>query len=445
MSIERLERQGGVVWRVRWREGGQNKAKVLGRKRDAEAFDADIRRRKRAGELVDSAGAQMTVAELAREWWQMYGEPNLARSTLQTYAIMWDRHVLPRIGGLRLRELTPQALERFRGELAAAGVGLPPQRRVLVVLQGILQRAVEWGYIPTNPAKVVRKPAGRRRHVVRPMTPMVVERMRSHLLDRGDARSATLVSVLAYAGLRPGEALALRFGDLQERTILVEQAVSLGEVKDTKTGRLRAVRLLPALADDLSAWQAASDRPSDDALVFPAAHGGLWSPHDWKNWVRRRFRPAAAAAGIERARPYDLRHSFCSLLLYEGRTIVEVARQAGHAPSMSLDTYQHVIDELDGADRVPADEQIRRARAELVPVSYPLSIPPMPSDAATRVNPLLIGTSRRPDSNRGPLHYERHQRVERLTVRVHERHQLARYAGVSGCRDVVGRFGLRTG
>ena len=38
MSIERLERQGGVVWRVRWREGGHNRAKVLGRKRDAEAL-----------------------------------------------------------------------------------------------------------------------------------------------------------------------------------------------------------------------------------------------------------------------------------------------------------------------------------------------------------------------------------------------------------------------
>lgn len=127
MSIERLERQGGVVWRVRWREGGHNRAKVLGRKRDAEAFDADIRRRKRAGELVESAGAQMTLTELAHEWLQVYGAPNLARSTLESYAITWDRHVLPHIGGLRLRELTPQLLERYRGELAAAGVGLPTQ------------------------------------------------------------------------------------------------------------------------------------------------------------------------------------------------------------------------------------------------------------------------------------------------------------------------------
>lgn len=155
--------------------------------------------------------------------------------------------------------------------------------------------------------------------------------------------------------MRPGEALALTFGDVRQRTLLVERSASLGEVKETKTGRLRSVRLLPPLTDDLNQWRVASGMPSDDALVFPSSSGGLWTRHDWKNWVRRRFRPAAAAAGVEQARPYDLRHSFCSLLLYEGRTIVEVARQAGHAPSMSLDTYQHVIDELEGVELVQAD------------------------------------------------------------------------------------------
>jgi hypothetical protein len=45
MSIERVERDGGVVWRVRWRESGPHRSKVLGRKRDAEAFDAELRRR----------------------------------------------------------------------------------------------------------------------------------------------------------------------------------------------------------------------------------------------------------------------------------------------------------------------------------------------------------------------------------------------------------------
>jgi hypothetical protein len=61
-------------------------------------------------------------------------------------------------------------------------------------------------------------------------------------------------------------------------------------------------------------------------------------------------------------RPYDLRHAFCSLLIAEGLSVVEVARQAGHAPTMTLDTYAHVMADVDGSDRVSAEASIRAAR-----------------------------------------------------------------------------------
>jgi hypothetical protein len=83
------------------------------------------------------------------------------------------------------------------------------------------------------------------------------------------------------------------------------------------------------------------------------------------------FDPVVKAVGLDEARPYDLRHSFVSLLIHEGRTVVEVAAQAGHAPTMTLSTYAHVIAELEGAERVPAETQVLNARRECVPVSYP--------------------------------------------------------------------------
>jgi hypothetical protein len=58
-------------------------------------------------------------------------------------------------------------------------------------------------------------------------------------------------------------------------------------------------------------------------------------------------------------------------LIYEGASVVEVARQLGHAPSMTLDTYGHAFEEFDGCDRVSAETAIRAAREELVPVLYP--------------------------------------------------------------------------
>ena len=366
MSVERVERRdGSVVWRVRWRQGGRNRSKVLGRKRDAEAFDAELVRRKRTGELVQLDAGTESLADFGEEWWRLYGEPNLARSTLQVYAVQWDAHVLPRLGPIPLRELTPDVINRFRLELEAEGVGPASIRKALTLLQGVLQRACEWGRLSSNPVAPVRKPAVGRARAVVPLAPETVEAMRDWLLRRQLVRDATLVSVLAYAGLRPGEALALTWAHVRERTLLVEVAVSLGTIENTKTGRRRTVPLLGPLGQDLAAWRLHAGRPPADALVFPGHDGGPWTLTAYQNWRRRIYAPAAAAAGIEHPRPYDVRHSFVSLLIAEGHNIVEVARRAGHSPKMTLDTYAHVFEEFDPAERINAADRIRKARDAL--------------------------------------------------------------------------------
>jgi len=363
VSIERITRKRGAGWRVRWRDGSRNRARTFDRKADAVAFEAETRRRRLVGNLRALDAGRETLQEFAEEWWRLYAVPNLARTTLASYASLWDAHVLPRLGATPLRELDPLSLTAFRAELTATGVGPASTRRVMVILQGVLERAVEWQRIPANPARAVRKPPQRRERAVRPLTPLDVERVRAHLLDCGRPRDAVLVSVLAYAGLRPGEALALTWSHTRERTILVERAVALGELKTTKTARTRTVRLLAPLAADLLEWRISRGGPADDALVFPGRGGAVWGDDAWRYWRRRVFTPAAKAAGLDSpVRPYDLRHSFVSLLLAEGANVVEIARQAGHSPTMTLSTYAHLFDEAAGAERLSAEDEIRRAR-----------------------------------------------------------------------------------
>jgi hypothetical protein len=172
----------------------------------------------------------------------------------------------------------------------------------------------------------VRKSSAGRARTVSPLSPEKVETVRDSMLRQGLIRDATLVSVLAYAGLRPGEALALLCRHIRERTILVEAAVSLGAVAETKTRRRRTVRLLGPLHQDLAEWRLRTGRPTNEELVFPGHDGRLWSGSAYKNWHRRVYRPTA----------------------------VEVARQAGHSPKTALDTYAHVFEEFDPAERVDA-------------------------------------------------------------------------------------------
>jgi integrase len=92
--------------------------------------------------------------------------------------------------------------------------------------------------------------------------------------------------------------------------------------------------------------------------ALPGLRRRLLEPRRLGELAQSCFGPTAEAAGLEKTRPYDLRHSFCSLLIHEGATVVEVARQLGHAPTMTLNTYGHVFDELQGAERLSAEEQI---------------------------------------------------------------------------------------
>lgn len=210
-----------------------------------------------------------------------------------------------------------------------------------------------------NPARLVRKAAAPLREEVRPLAPATVERMRPAM----GQRDATVISVLAYAGLRPQELGGLRWGHVGERTLVVGAP---------KTNSRRTVRLLPPLAADLAEWRMSCGRPADDAPVFPGRDGGPWSAEGFNKWRTGRpgkpngrrwgFARAVEAAGVTGARPYDLRHSFASLLLHEGRSVIYVARQLGHGAEQTMRTYGHVIDELEDAPHIDAEQAIRDAR-----------------------------------------------------------------------------------
>lgn len=334
MSYELVARAGGPVWRVRWRdEQGQGRSHVVGTKRDAIAFDADIRRKKRLGELNTLDRGTETLAEFVGEWWRRYATPNLAARTRASYATTWDRHVLPYLGGLRLRELTVDVLEDWVGVLRDAGVGEPTVYRALAIVQGVLQRACEWGRLSSNPARLVRKPAVQRARSVRPLADSMVE----SLVDAVDReRDKLIISLMAYAGLRPAEVTALEWRDVSGRVLVIDKSLDAdGTEKPTKTGTNRAVEIIEPLKSRLETAEV-----RDGRIV-----GKTFREHDWRNWLRDVWRPACQRAGVIGVRPYDLRHTYISKMIHDGRSVVQVAAQAGNSPAVTLGTYSHLFEE----------------------------------------------------------------------------------------------------
>ncbi len=322
-----------------------------------------VRSARELGQSLDLDRGKETVAEFIERWWRDYAKVELEENTRKSYGHVWEKHLRQRIGGYRLRDVSPAVASGIKADLLARGVGAPTVRKALALLSAMFRCAVEWDRVDRNPLRDVTMPAAKRSRHVKPLAPGVVEAMRALLLAVGSERDAAIVSLLAYSGLRPEEMRALRWSDVRERTILVERAAAGSSVKCTKTGEIRSVRLLPPLAADLRRWRGAS--PSQSDLVFPTQRDSVWTDYDWRNWRVRVYRPLTESIGLTDARPYDLRHSFASLLIHEGVSAVEVARQLGNSPAVTLDTYSHVFEELDPAQRLSGEDMIRAARAEI--------------------------------------------------------------------------------
>jgi integrase len=370
MSIERRTRSDGRnVYVVRWYESGRGSARrkrTFDRRRDAELFEASLRRARQLGQLADEViGSSATLEEFLVEWWDTYATTHLRPNTLATYTTLLDKWIVPYLGRKRLREITRQTIDGYCAQLRQEGAGVPTVNRTLGLLQGVFHRAVEWRRLDWNPVVGTRRLAHRRSETIDARAPETVEAIRAQL----DRQDAALVSVLAYEGLRPGEAYALEWRDVlddrgkQRERLRVQRAISGDEISTPKSARAREPELFRPVARELAELHLAHGRPDPGTLVFPDSGG---SHLRRQNWRRRVWIPALERAGLPYFRSYDLRHTCATLLLYEGRTLNEVAEHLGHAdPGFTARTYAHVMRDASRRRRVPITEAIRRARATI--------------------------------------------------------------------------------
>ncbi|GAA4889612.1 site-specific integrase [Tessaracoccus lubricantis] len=328
------------TYRARYRAPGHDGkmkeyAKHFPTKKAGQAWLDEVTASRVTGTYIDPDRARSTVAAMATTW--LASHPDWTPSTRARNESVVAVHVLPRWGAVKLADVTHEAVQEWVGGFQLAGGTV---RKILGVLNGILELAVTTKRLAVNPAVAVARPKQtikRRRY----LNAHQVERLAHAAGDAFD-----VVMVLAYSGLRFGELAALRVGSVDQlrRRFRVEESVTevngVSEWGTPKDHQRRSVPY-PDFLDDHVAARMADKGPND--LLFPSARGGVLRV---RNLRRGWFDAAAVAAGVEGLTPHELRHTAASLAVKAGASVLALQRMLGHdKPSTTLDVYADLFDE----------------------------------------------------------------------------------------------------
>jgi integrase len=327
---------GKPTWAYRYRVDGRGSARpqMGGFASQGEALQALQVALERLNRPNGRLG-QMTLNELAEEY--------LAQHEAEPRTIAKLRWLLAKatsaLGDRRVVELRSD-------EIGAWRTTLPEGHRfeATQALRQVLNRAVAWKIIDSNPAKAgVDNP--RRQHPEK--RPFESWAEIDVLAEQLGPVYGPMVVFAAATGLRPGEWIALEQRDLdrESRVVYVRRAFAHGRLKRPKTRR--SVRALQAIAlEALDRLPARADTP----LLFPAPRGGYLDLH---NFRRRVWKPAQRAAEIEPTRrPYDLRHTFATFALRAGISTFDLSRFMGASLAMIDRHYGHLA--RDGREHAAA-------------------------------------------------------------------------------------------
>lgn len=333
--------------------------------------------------------AKVNLRDYLTDEWLPAVKATIKPSTYLSYQIHVERHISPAIGSIPLQKLSGATLNAFYGQLlseprapvkqpakrkpesnkrSAAESGSSPQpdtkakplssltvRKIHTTLHKALADAVRWSKIPRNPADAADPPRSKSGEY-REIKTWTAEQLRGFLESVRETRLYPLWLTLATTGMRRGEALGLRWEDVDvenSRLSIRQNRVSVGyEVKigKPKTGHGRNVSLDPGTLAVLKAFGTQQKKEHlrwpgyvNSGYVFVRENGEPYHP----DLISQAFQAAVKASKQPRIRLHDLRHTHATLALSAGVHPKVVSERLGHATiTITLDTYSHAIPAL---------------------------------------------------------------------------------------------------
>lgn len=294
-----------------------------------------------------------TLAAFAEKWLARK-RATLAPKTFINYQREMG-YLLTYLGHMRLQAIKPADVREALDRMAASGLGPRAIRKALTHLRALFKEALALEIVHRDPTASIRLQAPTRRTAGRTLEPHEVAALLKALDAWPTWEVGTALRLCLAVGLRPGEALGLKWGDVdfEAGTLAVRRAWTnlkgRGVLTAPKTpSSLRTIPVPPKTLERLRArWGALVEAGVDpldlrEAWVFPSAKDPSQplNPHSLAHALRK----IVARLGLPPIRPHDLRHTYASLLLAEGAPPEVVAGRLGHArPSITLDIYRHLL------------------------------------------------------------------------------------------------------
>ncbi|MFE0785133.1 tyrosine-type recombinase/integrase [Streptomyces mutabilis] len=328
--------------------------------------------KQRDGGAVRKAGRAWTVEAWLTHWVETIAPLAVNENTMVGYGVAVRRHLIPALGAHRLDKLGPEHIERFYGRMQADGRRAGTIHQIHRTFRTSLNEAVRRGHLTRNPVQLAKAPRVSEEEI----EPFTVEEVKRLLRAADDRRNSARWAVALALGLRQGEALGLKWADVDmERGVLMvrrsrrrpryahgcgdpcgrkagycpQRQRTNPETADTKSRAGRRSVGLPAQLVDLlrvhrakqdAERSAAGEKWADEGWLFATPDGRGTPPRtDYDDW-----KELLAAAKVRDGRLHDARHTAATVLLILGVSERAVMGLMGWSTTAMAARYQHMVD-----------------------------------------------------------------------------------------------------
>lgn len=304
---------------------------------------------------LQSYGAATPLMTFVEDTYRPAIMPTFSKSTRDRYESVLRLHLLPQFGEMPMSDITPAVVQKYISGFAGSGLAHETIDKIRDVLASALGVAVQYGLLVKNPAEGVRlPPRKRRREGKRFLEPEQFNR----LVERLPEPYATMVFTAGYTGLRPSELVALRWEDLTEDSIRIDERCHRGDWSQPKSDAsaatvpvprevIKRIHRLRILTVPVKAGRGTrrvrvvkSDRPED--VVFQPLYRGA-AIND-NNILRRWIKPIGKELGFEWVNWQVLRRSYATWLRMAGADPKDAQALMRHSRvTTTLEIYQQHI------------------------------------------------------------------------------------------------------